>query len=296
MYNKVRSSLFFKLDEACMARKFKRRKYGGKRRRLRKSKYGKFRRGVRKILRKFSRSKMLVPRNTLAAKSCFIKVRQTTRFLMVSPADTIYFEQVIRGNGLHDTCLGTSGDFSDKKLFYYGRLYDRYYCYASRIRLTIVPLYNATATIAQFPVLYSLIPSLNTTDLGSAISYAPNEGKPTIQLQPHARYKWKSGPVYGMNAGIIKLKSKMSTKKMWGKNTKTDNDFIRDIFSQTDTQIKMDNPLNEWYWHILCFRPDLTAGTHTAGQINCEIFADIEWSVMLTTNLNPAAVIANDLT
>jgi len=279
-------------------KKYAKKSYGrfGKRR-LRKSKYGRFGRAVRAANRKFGRSKILVPRNQIAPKNCFIKVRQVTRLNYSSVADAVYFEQLVRANGLHDTCIGTGSDFSDKKLFYYGRMYDRYYVYASKIKATITPAYNATATIAQFPVVYAIVPNLSVVEIGSLVDYNASAGKPSIELQPHARYRYHSGPVYGMNAGKVVLKHKMSTKKMMGKNTKTDNDYVGDITATSDTGIVMDNPLNQWFWHVIAYRPDLNhGGTYTAGQILCEVMLDIEWSVMLTTNYNTAAVIANDAT
>lgn len=275
--------------EKRMVWKRKRRKFRKKFRRGGK----RFRRRVRKAFRRYQKRKILVPRNTLAPAKCFITVRQVRTLAFISDADTTYDSIRVLGNGLSNTFPDLSFDAVDKKLFYYARLYNRYFCYASKIRVKMFQLYNNNTTLASFPVAALVAPTLSPTALTTSdYDYTPANFRPTFELAPRGRYKYFYGSQYGN--GPKTIRNKCSTKKIYEKNVKTDDNFTGS-FLTTDSVITLANPARLWYWQIIMLRPDLAVpGTYPVAEVNFQVVIDVEWKVMLYSTITTANVIDNE--
>lgn len=273
--------------------KYAKKSYGGRfrKRRLRKSKYGRFGRAVRSANRRFGRSKIIVPRNNLAPKNCFIKVRGVRYWYSNSGADLINTELVIRGNCLVDPFYNQSSDSVDKKLLYYGRMYNRYYCYASKVKVTWIDGYNHGTATATFPLVIGLAPTFSTSTISDdvSMSYVPTDYLPPAELLPKSKYKYLAFPNYGAK-GTTVLQHKMSTKKMFEKNTKTDDDYTAAMVT-TDSTVLPGSPSRQWFWHLFARRPDLlNTGTYGASEVLGHAIVDVTWYCMLYTQRQEAAV------
>lgn len=280
-----------------MVRKYKKKQKldGGesKQRRLRKSKYGYGDRDTRRAYRKFARSKIFVPGNALAPKVCFIKVRQVRKLAAVSEANTTHFSTNIRGNALVNTFPDYPNDAVDKKLLYYGRLYNRYYVYASKVTMRVFQEFNNADSLSPLPCVIALFPSTDSLpSTSSDFSYNAANFLPTVEMAPMVKYKYCMG--IGKGRGPYVVKNKATTKKIYQKNTKTDDDFCGTI-TATDSTISPVAPVNRWYWHTWIQRVDLDdPGVFPPAEVNFTVLYDVEWSVMLYNREDQAAVVDNE--
>lgn len=268
----------------------RKRKYAKKgtfrKRRFRKSKYGRGGRSVRKIVRRALLNKIVVPRNKVAPDKCFIKVKTTQFQTFLSPADVVYMNCQLVGNGL-DGIFATPGladQRSDRKLAAYANLYNKYYVYASKVKVVWFQGYNNTNALAQIPLYLLIHPTTSSTPLTeSTVGFDITSNQARPEMLPQTKVKYIN--CVGFGNGPYVMKHKMSTKNMYQKNTKTDNDFTGTMIPNlaTDTLI-VSNPAAAatWYWNIGAGRPDEdSVDIVESGQVNMTAVITIEHYVML---------------
>lgn len=252
-----------------MVYQYKRRKYAKRygKRRLRKSKYGKFRRGVRSAIRKHTRNQIIVPTYQRAPNSCFLKIRQVRTFALQNIGTSITTSFQIRGNALHDQFVGIAGDWISDKAMVYAMMYNKYYVYASKVRVTSSQTQTNTNSIPQSLQCLFIIPRPDSTAIGEQqLNYDDTThgvGAPA-ELWSRSHFKYFNHIQFGEGPKVIK--HKMTTKKMFVKNTKTDDDYTGSIGQNAFTSSTADavpvfsNPNKMWYWNIGMTRPDLVPG------------------------------------
>jgi len=266
-----------------------------KQRRYRKSKYGGGDRDTRRANRKFGRSKIIVPNDTRAPQSCFIKVKQVRVFNIQNIGTAILNQVQIRANGLHDQFVGVSGDYLPDKLMVYAMMYNKYYVYASKIRATFSQRETNTNSIPQSVVSSYIIPRADSTAFSELqINYDDSlkgQGAPLENI-PRAHFKHYNHIQFGNGPHVIK--HKCSTKKMFVKNTKTDDDYCASIVQNaftsgtTDATPIFGNPGKMWYWNVGALRPDLTVqgGISTGQALNEFVIVEVTSYVRLYSTIN----------
>lgn len=249
-------------------------------RRLQKSKYGRGKYKVRSAIRSYVQRNLVVPRHAFAPDRTFIKIRISENVSLSNTSPNYIKDYPIKGNSIYDYLPGSTYTVEPvgAPLYQYAQLYRKLYIYKSAISVTIAPVGDYTSSGAYTFWTSVITPNTTVTELdittvnwdgGSSGGISPTDF-------PYATYQeWLPGRALFP----IKLKNKATTKKMFEKNTKTDDDFIAKCSSQLGTgSIGSSDPTNVWYWHL--FTIDNAKGG-TTGSIAFRMMYKITWYAML---------------
>lgn len=260
-----------------------------KQRRYRKSKYGRGDRASRKANRDASRTKIVVPRDAIAPAKCFIKVTAQERFPLSNASNDAIVNVQLLGNGLDSIWTPDTGvtydTRLDKKLKYYERIYNRYYCYASRIKARFFQGWaNATDAVPQIPCYLYAIPINGALPIVEQnIGFKNNTDQARPDMWPQSKVKYIEGIRFGR--GPTTINHKMATKTMFQKNTKTDDDYCGSIeVDDASNSIAIANPAggDRWYWNIgagLVTKDE--SDTIAPATLNMWVLITVEYYVML---------------
>ena len=173
----------------------------------------------------------------LLADRTKVKLTYTLLFNAATDANGLY-TYLFSGNSPYDPDV-TGVGFQPTGYDQWSAFYRFYYCSGSSIRIALMNL-DSTKLLR-----WGVVPGTNQLSTGDLATMDPIEW-------PYCKYR-DAGPL-SSSKSYTRLKSYMSTKKIYGYRTATNNNFIASVTG---------NPTNIWYWNLFVNTPSLASSNIT---------------------------------
>lgn len=202
-----------------------------------------------------------MPKNLYAPAKCFLKLRTTIRTPnTANAAATNLTDFVLKGNSLNDWAsdiMPSGSSYLGGPLYQYGQLYNKYYVYASKIKVMAFWTGSILENDTERNLYTFVSPSKSLSRyISTQINYNNSGTIGTApEDMPNVRGRhWNQTNVF---KHPIVIKNKCTTKRMFQKNTKTDDDYTGDLLSTpTSLLITCTDPVERWNWHITTLTTD----------------------------------------
>lgn len=252
-----------------MARKYKKRKYNGKRPRFGKRGGGRgrsLRRTFRKYAKKNRKSVLFVGRKHLSPDKAFVQMKTTITNEISNTSPNYVCDFVVKGNNLHVPF--NADNYHSGKLFWLAQLYNNYYIYKTKIKAEWVDRAIQGST-PNFKGIY-IHPTTQGAGALYDITYLNwNQALPDSTPEELDRVRYKHYNDQNTSGKPIVLKHSMRTNKVFGKKGSEYIDscsgtiVARDTATTVTPAITYGDPTKQYWWHIFVANLQETGNTAT---------------------------------